>query len=93
MHTFPSVPNSEATTTNPARWAAYVQRHTEGQTQGEVAARTGLYQSTISRWLSASDLKPTAPAVVAFARAYGLPPVEALVVAGVISEAEAEVVA
>lgn len=79
----PSLPNSTTT------WAEYVHQHTADQTQGQVAARTGINQATISRWRAGREVQPTAQAVVAFARGYGLPPVEALVAAGVLSPDEA----
>lgn len=81
MHTFPSV-HIEADT-----WADYVKQHAPGQTQGQIAALAGISQSTVNRWLSGS-IQPTASAVVAFARAYHRPPVEALIAAGVLSPAE-----
>lgn len=82
------MPNNE-----PSGWAEYVVDHIGTDKQAEVAARTGIQQSTISRWLRPNPPQPSAPNVVAFARAYGLPPVEALVAAGVISAAEAGAVA
>lgn len=85
MHSVPAMHSATASTTT---WAEYVQHHTPNETQGQVAARTGISQGTISRWLAGSAM-PTAQAVVAFARAYHINPVEALVAAGVITADEA----
>lgn len=84
MHNVPRMHNADA-----SQWADYVLRHVNGDRQPQVAERTGISQGTISRWLSGPQIVPSAPNVVAFARAYGLPPVEALVAAGVLSPDEA----
>lgn len=86
MHTLTGMHSEE-----PSGWADYVLRHKGGDRQIDVAQKTGIKQSTISRWLGAVPPQPSAPHVVAFARAYGVPPVQALVAAGVISPDEAAV--
>lgn len=70
-------------------WAAYVRTAIGDDTQETVARRSGIHQPTISRWLRGVQPQPSAPNVVAFARAYGLPPVQALVAAGVLNADEA----
>lgn len=72
-------------------WATFVKQHVGTDTQDTVSRRTGIGQPTISRWLRGTHTTPSAPNVVAFARAYGIPPVEALVAAGVITSDEAAV--
>ena len=70
-------------------WRPYVERHTKGLTQAEVAERTGLGQTAISRWLREDTNAPRAEYVVAFARGFNLNPVEALIVAGYVTADEA----
>jgi transcriptional regulator with XRE-family HTH domain len=59
--------------------------------QKDIASTTGIDQSSISRWQRGTTT-PRAEAVVAFARAYGRSPVEALVAAGYLSSSELGVV-
>lgn len=68
-------------------WADYTRRITAGATQAEIAARTGIEQSSISRWRQGRNT-PRAELVVAFARAYDRNPVEALIVAGYLDRNE-----
>jgi transcriptional regulator with XRE-family HTH domain len=70
-------------------WSAYVRRVAGGLGQLDIAERTGLAQTNIGRWLRGEPVVPKAESVVAFARAFNEPPVEALVAAGYITEEEA----
>ena len=68
-------------------WADYTRRITAGATQADIAARTGIEQSSISRWRQGRNT-PRAELVVAFARSYDRNPVEALIVAGYLDRNE-----
>ena len=70
-------------------WGEYVRRHARGLTQTQVAEKTGLAQTAISRWLRDDLDLPRAEFVVRFARGFNENPVEALVVAGYITAEEA----
>lgn len=70
-------------------WTYYVQRLTKGLTQTETAAKTGIAQTNIGRWLRGEPGAPKAESVVALARAFGEPPIEALLAAGYITAEEA----
>ena len=70
-------------------WAEYVKRVTAGLSQKDIAAATGIEQTGISRWLRGQGT-PRAESVVAFARALGRLPLEALVVAGYIEEGDVD---
>jgi transcriptional regulator with XRE-family HTH domain len=72
-------------------WWRYVQTVTDSAAQKDIAAATGIDQSSISRWQRGTNT-PRAEAVVALARAYGRSPVEALVAAGYLSSSELGVV-
>lgn len=72
-------------------WWRYVLTVTGGVAQKDVAAVTGIDQSSISRWQRGSNT-PRAEAVVAVARGYGRSPVEALVAAGYLRSDELGVV-
>src|SRR5665213_2356012 len=74
-----------------ATWWRYVVTVTGDAAQKDIAAATGIDQSSISRWQRATST-PRAEAVVALARAYGRSPVEALVAAGYLSSSELGVV-
>lgn len=71
-------------------WAQYVRRATQGTTQIQLALVTGVAQTAIGRWLRGETAAPRAESVVAFARAIGKPPVEALVAAGYLMPYEVE---
>ncbi len=75
----------------PATWWRYVGTVTGHTAQKDIAAATGIDQSSISRWQRGTNT-PRAEAVVAFARAYGRSPVEALVAADYLSSTELGVV-
>ncbi len=70
-------------------WARYVREVVGPLNQLEIAAKTGIAQSNVGRWLRGEPGTPKAASVVALARAFNQPPVEALVAAGYITEAEA----
>lgn len=71
------------------RWPAYVRRVAEGLTQAQIAARTGgVSTSNIGRWLRGEPGQPEAGNVIAFAKAFGRPPLEALTAAGYFSDDE-----
>jgi transcriptional regulator with XRE-family HTH domain len=72
-------------------WWRYVITVAGNAAQKDIAAATGIDQSSISRWQRAANT-PRAEAVVTFARAYGRSPVEALVAAGYLSSDELGVV-
>lgn len=72
-------------------WWQYVVAITGGAAQKDIAAVTGLDQSSISRWQRGTNT-PRAEAVVTLARAYRRSPVEALVAAGYLSSSEVGVV-
>jgi transcriptional regulator with XRE-family HTH domain len=72
-------------------WWEYVITVTGDAAQKDIAAATGIDQSSISRWQRGTN-KPRAEAVVALARAYGRSPVEALVAAGYLNSDELGVV-
>jgi transcriptional regulator with XRE-family HTH domain len=74
-----------------AMWWRYVMTVTGDAVQKDIAAATGIDQSSISRWQRGTNT-PRAEAVVALARAYGRSPVEALVAAGYLSSSELGVV-
>lgn len=74
-----------------AAWWRYVLTVTGNASQKDIATATGIDQSSISRWQRGANT-PRAEAVVAFARAYGRSPVEALVAAGYLSSSEVGVV-
>jgi transcriptional regulator with XRE-family HTH domain len=70
-------------------WAEYVKRVTAGLSQKDIAVVTGIDQTGISRWLRGQGT-PRAESVVAFARALGRLPLEALVTAGYIEEGDVD---
>jgi transcriptional regulator with XRE-family HTH domain len=73
-----------------SQWTDYVQSVVEpGERQIDIAARTGIDQTTISRWLSGDQKSITPRSVALFARGYGRPVLEAFVVAGFLTESEA----
>jgi transcriptional regulator with XRE-family HTH domain len=72
-------------------WWSYVMTVTGNAAQKDIAAATGIDQSSISRWQRGTNT-PSAEAVVSFARVYGRSPVEALVAADYLSSSELGVV-
>lgn len=73
-------------------WPDYVKRviGDSNATQQQIEERTGIPSSTVGRWLRGERVQPKAETVVAFARAFYRPPVEALIAAGYITAAEGE---
>lgn len=63
-------------------WAEYLRRVTQGDTQAQIASRTGLAESNVGRWLREQGGRPKPDSVIAVATAYGQPPMEALIAAG-----------
>lgn len=70
-------------------WAQYVRRVTHTMTQTQAAEKAGITQTAIGRWVRGETDAPRAESVVAFARSLNLPPVEALIAAGFITDDEA----
>lgn len=69
-------------------WWEYVQRVSRGATQVQIAQRTGIEQTSVSRWKRGTGgVRPDS--VAAFARAYGRPVIEAYVAAGYLDEQDA----
>lgn len=70
-------------------WAEYVRRVTSHMTQAKAAELAGVNPAAIGRWIRGETDAPRAESVVAFARALGIAPVEALVAAGFLQSNEA----
>lgn len=72
-------------------WSEYVARVIGDDRQVEVARKTGVDQTTISRWLNpaTSTTRRTSQSVRLFALGYNRPVLEAFVVAGFLSKEEA----
>lgn len=66
-------------------WPEYVRRVTRGCTQAQIATRTGVAESNIGRWMRGERGQPKPDSVLALAKAFGQPPLEALIAAGYIS--------
>ena len=72
-------------------WPGYVRQIAAGLTQAQIAVKTGgVSTSNVGRWLRAEPGQPDANNVVAFARAFRRPPVEALAAAGYLRTDEVE---
>jgi hypothetical protein len=71
-------------------WHTYVRSLMGADSQSEAARKTGVGQTTIGRWVhpDSSHERRSSQAVIAFARGYGRPPTEALVVAGFLTPQE-----
>lgn len=67
-------------------WWAYVLRIADNALGKTIAEKAGVDGSSISRWKE--GITPKAEQVVAFARAYGRPPIEALIAAKYIEPDE-----
>jgi transcriptional regulator with XRE-family HTH domain len=73
-------------------WGDYVAKVIGADRQSDVARKTGIDQTTISRWLSRSprsERRISSQSVAAFARGYGRPVLEAFVAAEFLSPEEA----
>ena len=75
-------------------WHQYVEQVIGDDRQVDAARKTGVDQTTISRWLnpSTSRTRLTSQAVRAFAKGYNRPVLEAFVVAGFLTRSEAGMV-
>lgn len=77
------------------RWGEYVRRIIGNDRQIDVAQKTGIDQTTISRWLAEEregvTRRISSQSVAAFARGYGVSTLEAFVAAGFLTEQEAGV--
>lgn len=66
-------------------WTDYVTGVLAGESQSAASRRTGVDQTTLSRWLAGRGLNRLSPKKVrAFARGYGQPVLEAYVEAGLL---------
>lgn len=74
-------------------WAAYVRSHREvaGMSQGALASKIEVTRQTINRWESGRYRPDSADHVVRFAHVVGVDPSDALVAAGFLPEAIAEI--
>ena len=72
---------------NDSRWWSYVELVAGGASLGQVAEQSGFDKSALSRWKRGD--RPDPYFVVRFARAFGLPVVQALAEAGLITDEEA----
>lgn len=68
------------TCTSQETWPEYLRRISEGATQAQIAERVGLGRLSVCNWLHGKT-QPKAETVIVVARAFGRPPVEALIVA------------
>lgn len=73
-------------------WGEYVRSVIGSARQVDVSERTGIDQTTISRWLSRPNQaeRLSARSVAMFARAYDRPVIEAFMVAGFLTQEEAD---
>lgn len=71
-----------------ATWWDYVVRVAGTDVQKDMPRDSGISESAFSRWKKGQHT-PDSAHVVAFARAYGRPPIEALMAAGVLAEGDA----
>lgn len=68
-------------------WTEYVRRIAGNLTQAQIAkAMGGVSTSNIGRWIRGEPGQPAADNVIAFAKAFKQPPVEALRVAGYFTD-------
>lgn len=85
---------NERTLTQGLTWRDYVRQVIGDDRQVDVARKTGVDQTTISRWLNPDPDKTrriSERSVADFARGYGRPVLEAFVVAELLTEEEASV--
>lgn len=69
-------------------WPGYVLRIAGGLTHAQIAARSGVSVSNVGRWLRGELASPDAGNVIAFAKAFQRPPLEALTAAGYFADGE-----
>lgn len=77
------------TTTASPTWRDWMRAKAGKDNQKTIAIKADLDQGSVSRWLTNPDIRPSAPSVLKFARAYNANPVEALVVSGYLTGDEA----
>lgn len=70
-------------------WATYVRTVTGDGKLRSIADRVGVHYTTVSGWLN-GRYTPDAGTAIAFARAYDLDPMQALVHAGFLKEDEVD---
>jgi transcriptional regulator with XRE-family HTH domain len=70
-------------------WIAYVEALMGDDNQTQAAARTGIAQTTIGRWLNGVKAPTEAAKVAAFAQGYEHEVLEAFVAAGMLTEEQA----
>lgn len=73
-------------------WSEYVRRVVGDDRQTEVARKTGIDQTTVSRWLNPhgkGSQRISSQSVAKFARGYGRNVLEAFVIAGFLTAKEA----
>lgn len=70
-------------------WSHYVRRITGAMTIAQISDKSGVAQSNVGRWLRGERGQPKPESVIAFARAFDQPVVEALVAAGYITAEDA----
>lgn len=70
-------------------WPEYVRSVVGSLKQEQISELSGISQTTVSNWTRGAPGVPKAETVIAFARAFGEEPTEALLAAGYLSEAEA----
>jgi transcriptional regulator with XRE-family HTH domain len=73
-------------------WRQFVEQVIGDDRQIDVARKTGVDQTTISRWLNPKEkaIRLSSQAVASFARGYGVPVLQAFVVAGFLTKDEAD---
>lgn len=74
--------------THAMTWSEYVRWVIGDARQIDVAARTGIDQGTVSRWLRDERASVSYQAARALARAYGRPVLEAFTLAGILGADE-----
>ena len=69
-------------------WSEYVARIAPRMTHAQIAARAGVSVSNVGRWMRGELSTPDAGNVIAFAKAFHRPPLEALTAAGYFDDGE-----
>lgn len=72
-----------------SKWWNYIVHITNGDAQTEIAARAKIQQSSLSRWKGGDPVR--ADQAIKVARAYGRPPIEALIAAGFLYRDEVDI--
>jgi transcriptional regulator with XRE-family HTH domain len=68
-------------------WPEYLRRITAGQTQSQIAERTGIGRLSVCHWVHGKT-NPKPETAIAVARVYDRSPIEALLAAGYLNAAE-----